>query len=68
MLTVGDRIPNFDLQAVVALEQDQAFTRITEQSDAGKWKVIFFWPKDFTFVCPTEIVGYAKLAREKELG
>ena len=64
MLTVGDRIPAFDLQAVVALEQDRAFARFTDQSDAGKWKVIFFWPKDFTFVCPTEIAAFGKLNRE----
>jgi peroxiredoxin (alkyl hydroperoxide reductase subunit C) len=64
MLTVGDRIPQFDLQAVVALEQDKAFARITDRSDAGKWKVIFFWPKDFTFVCPTEIAAFGKLNRE----
>ena len=36
MLTVGDRIPRFDLQSVVSTEQDKAFTRITDQSDAGK--------------------------------
>ena len=64
MLTVGDRIPQFDLQAVVALEQDKAFARFTDESDAGKWKVIFFWPKDFTFVCPTEIAAFGKLNRE----
>ncbi len=64
MLTVGDRIPGFDLQAVVALEQDRAFARITDRSDAGKWKVIFFWPKDFTFVCPTEIAAFGNLNRE----
>jgi peroxiredoxin (alkyl hydroperoxide reductase subunit C) len=64
MLTVGDKLPKFDLQAVVALAQDQAFARITDASDAGKWKVIFFWPKDFTFVCPTEIAAFGKLNRE----
>ena len=64
MLTVGDRIPQFDLQAVVSTEQEKAFARITEKSDAGKWKVIFFWPKDFTFVCPTEIAAFGKLNRE----
>ena len=41
---------------------DTAFTDIDLGSDAGKWKVVFFWPKDFTFVCPTEIVGFGKLA------
>jgi peroxiredoxin (alkyl hydroperoxide reductase subunit C) len=64
MLTVGDRIPNFDLQAVVSTDQDKAFARITHESNAGKWKVIFFWPKDFTFVCPTEIAAFGKLNTE----
>jgi alkyl hydroperoxide reductase subunit AhpC len=61
MLTVGDRIPRFDLQAVVSNHQDSAFERITDESAPDKWKVIFFWPKDFTFVCPTEIAAFGKL-------
>ncbi len=61
MLTIGDRFPNFDLAAVVSTDPKHAFTRITDKSDAGKWKVVFFWPKDFTFVCPTEIAAFGKL-------
>ena len=61
MLTVGDRIPSFDVQAVISTDMEKAFTRITEKSDAGKWKIVFFWPKDFTFVCPTEIAAFGKL-------
>jgi len=64
MLTVGDKFPAFDLQATVSLDPKTAFTRITDQSDAGKWKVFFFWPKDFTFVCPTEIAAFGKLNGE----
>lgn len=64
MLTIGDKLPAFDVPAVVSIEQDRAFTRVTESSDAGKWKVIFFWPKDFTFVCPTEIAAFGRLAAE----
>jgi len=41
-----------------------AFEPINENSFPGKWKVIYFYPKDFTFVCPTEIVGFAKLAKD----
>ena len=41
-----------------------AFEDITESSFPGKWKVIYFYPKDFTFVCPTEIVGFNNLASE----
>ena len=62
MLTIGAKLPAFDLQAVVSIDTADPFTRITNDSDAGKWKVIFFWPKDFTFVCPTEIAAFGKLA------
>jgi len=64
MLTVGDRIPQFDLQAVVSTDPEKAFARISEKSDTGKWKVIFFWPKDFAFACPTEIAAFGRLNRE----
>ncbi|MCU0868138.1 MAG: peroxiredoxin [Burkholderiales bacterium] len=62
MLTIGDRLPAFDVPATVSIDADKAFTRIDDQSAPGKWKVIFFWPKDFTFVCPTEIAAFGKLA------
>jgi alkyl hydroperoxide reductase subunit AhpC len=66
MLTIGDTFPSFSLKAVKAgpegLKLDSAFTDITNTTDAGKWKLVFFWPKDFTFVCPTEIVAFGKLA------
>jgi len=64
MLTIGDRIPPFDVPATVSTDLEKAFTRISDKSDAGKWKVVFFWPKDFTFVCPTEIAAFGKLHRE----
>jgi peroxiredoxin (alkyl hydroperoxide reductase subunit C) len=61
MLTVGDKFPSFDLTAVVDIDPAKAFERITDQSNKGKWKIVFFWPKDFTFVCPTEIAAFGKL-------
>jgi peroxiredoxin (alkyl hydroperoxide reductase subunit C) len=61
MLTVGDKFPSFDLNAVVDIDPAKAFERITDASNSGKWKVVFFWPKDFTFVCPTEIAAFGKL-------
>ncbi|WP_119300248.1 peroxiredoxin [Dongia deserti] len=61
MLTVGDKFPSFDLNAVVDIDPAKAFERITDQSNKGKWKIVFFWPKDFTFVCPTEIASFGKL-------
>jgi peroxiredoxin (alkyl hydroperoxide reductase subunit C) len=64
MLTIGAKFPAFDLQAVVSTDPANAFTRITNASELGKWKVFFFWPKDFTFVCPTEIAAFGKLNGE----
>ena len=61
MLTIGDKFPNFDLKAVVSTDPKKAFAQITDKSDEGKWKIVFFWPKDFTFVCPTEIAAFGKL-------
>jgi len=61
MLTVGDRFPQFDLKAVVTTDPKTAFTQINDRSNEGKWKVVFFWPKDFTFVCPTEIAAFGKI-------
>ena len=69
MLTVGDTFPSFRLQAVKGGREGlggpgKSFTEITNDSNPGKWKVVFFWPKDFTFICPTEIAAFGKLAGE----
>jgi alkyl hydroperoxide reductase subunit AhpC len=64
MLGVGEKFPNFSVTATVSRDKDKAFETITDQSYRGKWKVYFFWPKDFTFVCPTEIAAFGKLNGE----
>jgi peroxiredoxin (alkyl hydroperoxide reductase subunit C) len=64
MLTVGDVFPSFELQGVVASEAKSAFRTISSTSEPDKWRVVFFWPKDFTFVCPTEIAAFGRLQRE----
>ncbi|OAJ34606.1 peroxiredoxin [Piscirickettsia salmonis] len=62
MISVGQQLPEFNVKATVSNTlNDNAFTEITEKSYAGKWKVLFFWPKDFTFVCPTEIAAFNDL-------
>jgi len=60
MLTVGDRLPPFRLQACVSLEPGREFQELTQESHPGKWKVLFLWPMDFTFVCPTEIAEFGR--------
>ena len=66
MKTVGDKLSAFAVTGVKPgkLTPDDAFETITEKSFEGKWKVIVYYPKDFTFVCPTEIVAYDKLNKD----
>ena len=72
MKTVGDKLEPFKVNGVKpGFNQHEengvsAFEDITESSFPGKWKVIYFYPKDFTFVCPIEIVGFNKLAKDFE--
>ena len=64
MLTVGDRLPQFNLQATVGLEKGREFAQITDRSYPGRWLVLFSWPMDFTFVCPTEIAEFGRKNRD----
>jgi peroxiredoxin (alkyl hydroperoxide reductase subunit C) len=70
MKTVGQKLDSFSVVGVKPgfnhhEENGQsAFEEITEASFKGKWKIIYFYPKDFTFVCPTEIVEFNKLAKD----
>ena len=66
MLTVGDIFPAFHLTAVKGGPDGlggpgKSFVEINNATDEGKWKIVFFWPKDFTFICPTEIAAFGKL-------
>ena len=64
MSGIGQRFPDFSLTGVVSSDMEKAFQSFTQDSFAGQWKVVFFWPKDFTFVCPTEIAAFGKLDKE----
>lgn len=69
MLGVGDTFPTFNIKATAELPLkditiDNVFIDVNNQSYKGKWLVVFFYPKDFTFVCPTEIAEFGKLNRD----
>ena len=72
MLGVGQKLPDFKIVGVKpgfnSHEENgqSAFEAVTQDSFPGKWKVIFFYPKDFTFVCPTEIAEFARLGKDFE--
>jgi peroxiredoxin (alkyl hydroperoxide reductase subunit C) len=61
MLGIGKKFPQFNLKATVSTDLKSAFANIDNNTYKGKWLVVFFYPKDFTFVCPTEIKGFADL-------
>ena len=64
MLTVGQSFPAYELTGVVSSDPATAFQTFRHDGHAGRWQAIFFWPMDFTFVCPTEIAAFGELAGE----
>ena len=64
MLGIGQKFPEFSLTGVVSNDINGAFQPFDNNSAKGKWQIVFFWPKDFTFVCPTEIAAFGKLNKE----
>jgi lipoyl-dependent peroxiredoxin subunit C len=63
MLTVGDKFPQFSCRACTGNGKDD-FTTITNKTYPGKWLVFCFYPKDFTFICPTELVEFGRKLRD----
>jgi peroxiredoxin (alkyl hydroperoxide reductase subunit C) len=61
MIGIGEKFPEFEKIAVISLEKGKEFENISSSSfvnDDNKWTTMFWWPKDFTFVCPTEIAEF----------
>jgi len=66
MLNINHLAPDF--KGLKAYHQGE-FKEISLSDYAGRWLVLFFYPRDFTFVCPTELRGFAKQEEEfKALG
>lgn len=72
LLTIDDEFPEFSLTAlkggnlhdIDADKPEDYFETVDNNSYDGKWRIIFFYPKDFTFVCPTEIKAFGDLNDE----
>jgi alkyl hydroperoxide reductase subunit AhpC len=64
LLGLGERFPEFSLQACVSAEPGSEFRTVDSRELEGTWTAIFFWPLDFTFVCPTELVEFNRALRE----
>jgi alkyl hydroperoxide reductase subunit AhpC len=59
-ITVGENFPAFNKKSVVSIERGKEFKDLSNKDIEGKWAVMFWWPKDFTFICPTEIAEFNK--------
>ncbi len=65
MLSIGSRFPDFRKTCVVSTTPGAEFNELSSaelRSGKGGWTVMFWWPKDFTFVCPTEIEAFNEAA------
>lgn len=62
VLSIGSKFPSFNKKAVVSIESGKEFYDLNSDQifHAGKWTVMFWWPSDFTFICPTEIIEFNK--------
>ncbi len=60
IMNIGTAFPSFEKTAVTSLDKGKEFETINNSIHLakGKWMVMFWWPKDFTFVCPTEIAEF----------
>ena len=70
MIGIGEKMPEFNLVSVKPgfnepeESGESAFESFSDSSFDGKWKVIYFYPKDFTFICPNEIIEIASINEE----
>ena len=53
---INSQLPEFKVQAF----QNGSFKTVTNEDEKGKWTIFFFYPADFTFVCPSELVDIAE--------
>src|SRR5687768_13475829 len=68
MIRVGQRLPDFTLKArrggPVEGLGTTPFEDVSAESTRGQWLVLFFWPMDFTFICPTELAEFGRRAHD----
>jgi len=69
ILKVGEKIPDFEMDAYFPEERDFGKIKFSDLLKKGKWLILFFYPADYTFVCPTELADIgAKYPALKEQG
>ena len=66
MLCPGTKAPDFNVTAWCSIEKGKEFKNISNKDYTGQWIVLYTYPKDFTFVCPTEIVEFERRKKDFE--
>ncbi|OGX25401.1 MAG: peroxiredoxin [Omnitrophica WOR_2 bacterium RIFCSPHIGHO2_02_FULL_45_21] len=68
VLRIGEKVPDFEIDVYLPEKKDFGKLRFSDVSKKGKWLILFFYPADYTFVCPTELADvegiYAELKKE----
>ena len=64
MLGVGEKFPEFAVKATLSTDPKNAFSDVDNSTYKGKWQIFLFYPKDFTFVCPTELKGFGDMDQD----
>lgn len=58
MITIGQKAPDFT--GIKAYQKGKDFINVSKSDYSGSWLIFFFYPRDFTFICPTELKGFSK--------
>lgn len=64
ILKVGEKVPDFEMDTYFTEKKDFGKIRFTDISKKGKWLILFFYPADYTFVCPTELADVGDIYKD----
>jgi NADH-dependent peroxiredoxin subunit C len=64
VLKIGDKVPDFAMNVYLPAKKDFGSLKVSEITGKGRWLVLFFYPADYTFVCPTELADVGEKYEE----
>jgi peroxiredoxin (alkyl hydroperoxide reductase subunit C) len=64
VLKVGDRVPDFELDVYLPEKKDFGKIKFSDITEKGNWLILFFYPADYTFVCPTELADAGQIYKD----
>ena len=64
VLSIGQKVPDFEINVYFAEKKDFGKIRFSDIAKKGNWLILFFYPADYTFVCPTELADVGSIYPE----